>query len=76
MYCTEREHLLAQFETAVRAYQAAVLVLRTTHGADFEKANTEVDRLKRTTREARASLDRHRHEHDCVWLASEASRSA
>ena len=63
--CPERQRLLDEYESAVRAFATAVRHLEGKQGADFDRANRALDSLQTETRNARNNLDRHRKEHGC-----------
>ena len=65
MYCAQREHLLAAYENAVRAYKAAVSGLSGQQGAQFAQANHALDRILATVEKARERVDIHQREHRC-----------
>jgi len=65
MYCADREHLIARFETATREYMKAVNALAGKRSRDFEIAYHASERLRTDCEDARFALERHSLEHGC-----------
>jgi hypothetical protein len=73
MYCTEREHLIARYETVSREFSKAVLSLSGKRSVEFEKAYQDTERLRTACEEARIALERHSFHHGCA-LADAATK--
>jgi hypothetical protein len=67
MYCTRREHLVARYESALRAYRAALQGLKDQYGAAYDEATRRAVDLQRQLEAARDELDQHSREHRCGY---------
>jgi hypothetical protein len=63
-YCPDREHLIAQYETALRDYRIAVQALKGIR-TGISGRPKQVERLHEQVKRARIQLERHRLEHGC-----------
>ena len=67
MYCSDREHLVARFETATREYSQAVQSLAGKRTREFQLAYEETERLRVACEDARIAMERHSIEHGCGY---------
>ena len=67
MYCSQREHLLARYESALRTYRLAVQALTHQAGAELGEGLKQADLLHEALESARIVLDHHSREHRCGY---------
>jgi hypothetical protein len=64
-HCARREHLIAQYETALRIFSGAVRELTGKHSHEFQPAYDLSERLHVECDAARVALEKHTKEHGC-----------
>jgi hypothetical protein len=72
-YCPEGEHLLAQYETALRDFHIAVQALVGKYGLEFQNEAKRTERFHEEVKRARDRLERHSLDHGCGYSESPTS---